>query len=254
MDNLPSRNSLHEGVERRQIILPAEQVDRLVLGNRCVFQVVEVEPGSVFGVPPDPGLVLLSLGRKRDIVVWGPEICANQAPPCRQNENIIPPECADQFLIQFAEHVFRKLYQELVGAFGWDNVFILSAGWGLIRADFWTPDYNVTFSPQGKKDKPWVWRNTKDRSWLDFNHLKDAPITQDEPIHLFGGKDYLPTFYALVEAVPGRKIVHYKGNVERRSSFDYEKYEGSEKNRTWHYRAAKEFVAGRAPQENQVPQ
>jgi hypothetical protein len=152
------------------------------------------------------------------------------------------------------EHVFRKLYQELVRAFGWNNVFILSAGWGLIRADFWTPDYNITFSAQGKKDKPWVWRNTKDRSWLDFNHLQDAPIAQDEPIHLFGGRDYLPTFYALVEAVPGRKIVHYMGDVKRRSSFDYEKYEGSEKNRTWHYRAAKEFVAGRAPQENQVPQ
>src|SRR5712664_853868 len=26
------------------------------------------------------------------------------------------------------EHVYRNLYRELVGAFGWDNVFILSAG------------------------------------------------------------------------------------------------------------------------------
>ena len=154
------------------------------------------------------------------------------------------------------EHVFRNLYRELVGAFGWDNVFILSAGWGLIRADFWTPDYNITFSAQGKKDKPWVWRNPKDRlrSWLDFNHLQDAPIVQDEPIHFFGGKDYLPTFYALVETVPGKKIVHYKGDVEHRSSIDYEKYEGPEKDRTWHYRAAKDFVAGRASVENQVPQ
>ena len=71
------------------------------------------------------------------------------------------------------EHEFRNLYRELVGVFGWDHVFILSAGWGLIRASFWTPDYNITFSAQGKKDKPWVWRNPKDRlrSWLDFNRV-----------------------------------------------------------------------------------
>lgn len=145
------------------------------------------------------------------------------------------------------ERAFHHLYRELVEAFGWDNVFILSAGWGLIRAGFLTPYYNVTFSAQAKKDKPWAWRNPKDkrRAWLDFNHLQGAKIGQDEPIHFFGGKDYLPTFYTLVETCPGRKVVHYKGQVERRCSFDYEEYEGPEKNRTWHYRAAKDFLAGR---------
>jgi hypothetical protein len=82
MDNLLSRNCLHEGVERRQIVLPAEKVDRLVLANLCVSQVIEVQPGAVFGVSPDLGLVLLSLCRKRDVVVRRPETCANQAPPC----------------------------------------------------------------------------------------------------------------------------------------------------------------------------
>lgn len=153
------------------------------------------------------------------------------------------------------EHVFRNLYRELADALGWDNVFILSAGWGLIRAGFWTPDYNITFSTQGKKDKPWVWRNNKDhlRSWADFNHLRDAPTAQDEAIHFFGGKDYLPPFYALMGTVPGRKIVHYKGDVKHRPSFDYERYEGTEKNRTWHYRAAKDFLARRATVEDKVP-
>jgi hypothetical protein len=143
------------------------------------------------------------------------------------------------------EQVFRNLYRELVVAFRWENVFVLSAGWGLIRADFWTPDYNITFSTQGKKNKPWAWRNAKDRAcpWPDFNHLQNARIVQDEPIHFFGGKDYLPTFYALVESVPGKKVVHHKGDVERRSCFDYEKYDGPEKNRTWYYRAAKDFAA-----------
>ncbi len=140
------------------------------------------------------------------------------------------------------ENEFRNLYRELADRFGWDNVFILSAGWGLIRAPFLTPDYNITFSTQARKAKPWVWRNPKG-VWLDFNHLRDAQIGIDEPIHLFGGNDYRPLFYTLVTTLPGKKIVHYKGNVERRDGFEYAEYKGSEKNRTWHYRAAKEFLA-----------
>ncbi len=154
------------------------------------------------------------------------------------------------------EHEFRKLYCELADTFGWDHVFILSAGWGLIRATFRTPDYNITFSTQAKKDKAWAWRNTKDSSsvWLDFNHLQEAQISQDEPIHFFGGKDYCPLFYSLVASLPGKKIVHYKGNVARRHGFEYAEYMGSEKNRTWHYRAAKEFLAQRAFVNNDVSQ
>jgi hypothetical protein len=154
------------------------------------------------------------------------------------------------------ENDFRKLYRDLANAFGWDNFFILSAGWGLIRANFWTPDYNVTFSTQAKKKKPWAWRNTKDKrhTWADFNHLQDANIEGEEPIHFFGGKDYLPMFYALVKTCPGRKIVHYKGDIEQRAGFDYNEYKGPEKNRTWHYRAAKDFLDERKLVVNQVAQ
>lgn len=153
--------------------------------------------------------------------------------------------CGASALYTPKEQVFRNLYQELVDTFRGENVFILSAAWGLIRANFWTPDYNVTFSIQAKKDKPWVWRNARDRAclWPDFNHLQNAQIAHDEPIHFFGGKDYLPTFYALMESVPGKKVVHHKGELERHPGFDYEKYNGPEKSRTWHYRAAKNFAA-----------
>jgi len=146
------------------------------------------------------------------------------------------------------EYEFRNLYCELADAFGWDSVFILSAGWGLIRAPFRTPDYNITFSSQVKIRKPWAWRNIKDRTpvWLDFNHLLDVQIGNDEPIHFFGGNDYRPLFYALVTKLPGKKIVHYKGAAKRRDGFEYEEYTGPEKNRTWHYRAAKDFLAQQA--------
>jgi hypothetical protein len=154
------------------------------------------------------------------------------------------------------EYEFRNLYRELADALGWDNVLVLSAGWGLIRASFRTPNYNITFSKQAKAGKPWVWRNTKDSQhfWHDFNQLRDESISLDEPIHFFGGKDYQPLFYTLVTTLPGKKIVHFKGNVERRDGFQYAEYKGPEKNRTWHYRAVKEFLAQRVSERNEFSQ
>jgi hypothetical protein len=142
------------------------------------------------------------------------------------------------------EHVFRHVYQELADTFGWENVFILSAGWGIIRSTFLIPDYNITFTSQVKETKPWAWRNNKNHKhpWLDFNQLKDVQISSDEPIHFFGGKDYLTLFYHLVENLPGTKIVHYKSSTAHKNGFTYEKYLGDEKSRTWHYRAAKDFI------------
>jgi hypothetical protein len=40
----------------------------------------------------------------------------------------------------------NRVYGRLVEAFGVENIYILSAGWGLIRADFLTPYYDITFS------------------------------------------------------------------------------------------------------------
>ena len=42
----------------------------------------------------------------------------------------------------------RDIYRKLFNVFGDQNVFILSAGWGLIPAGFLTPDYDITFSQQ----------------------------------------------------------------------------------------------------------
>lgn len=149
----------------------------------------------------------------------------------------------------YAPRGFPNLYRELADAFGWENFFILSAAWGLIRADFLTPDYNITFSTQSKKKNPEAWRDFKATGgWRDFNHLRDARIEQDEPVHFFGGKDYLLMFSTLVESLPGTKVIHYKSKEldpgqKRHPRFDYAKYDGPEKNRTWHYRAAKDFAA-----------
>jgi hypothetical protein len=40
----------------------------------------------------------------------------------------------------------NDIYRKLVDCFGIDKTFILSAGWGLIRASFLTPWYDITFT------------------------------------------------------------------------------------------------------------
>jgi hypothetical protein len=144
---------------------------------------------------------------------------------------------------------FRGVYRDLADAFGGDNVFVVSAGWGIIRSDYLTPNYDITFSQQALKKYPWKWRSHEDVAAFsqDRNHLDLARLSPNEEIHCFCGLDYLNMLYALTERLPGTKIVHYKSahldrTNERRPGFHYRKYKGPEKNRTWHYQAAKDLI------------
>jgi hypothetical protein len=63
----------------------------------------------------------------------------------------------------------------------------LSAGWGLIRTDFLTPCYDITFSQSAEGYK----RHRKADRYQDFRTL---PARSDEDIVFFGGKDYVRLF------------------------------------------------------------
>lgn len=52
-------------------------------------------------------------------------------------------------------------YGDLVLVFGTENVFILSAGWGLIPADFLTPYYDITFSASAKGENAYKRRHSR---------------------------------------------------------------------------------------------
>jgi len=130
---------------------------------------------------------------------------------------------------------------KLVDPFGWDNVFILSAGWGLIRSDFLTPDYNITFSNQ-KKVPEWVRRAKRlARPLEDLNHLDATMTSPDEPVHFFGGRDYLPLFHALTQNLAAKVIVHHKGSPPWYEGFTYKVF-SCERNQNWHYEAAEAFI------------
>ena len=79
----------------------------------------------------------------------------------------------------------HQVYGQLVDRYGVDNVFILSAGWGIIRADFLTPKYDITFSASADKHKK---HSKRDR----YNDFRMLPDDGDEDVVFFRGKDYLP--------------------------------------------------------------
>lgn len=155
----------------------------------------------------------------------------------RYNQRSLNPDG----LFQAAKLYKPPVYQALVEQFGFQNVFILSAGWGLIRSDFLTPYYDITFSNQGA---PWSRRRSDDR-FHDFNHLRDSCISPDETVYFFGGKDYLSLYYSLTQDIAARKVIyHSQDSPIRCQGYEYIPYRSFT---NWHYSCAQDFMEGKIP-------
>lgn len=128
-------------------------------------------------------------------------------------------------------------YSKLVERVGLKNLFILSAGWGLISAEFLTPYYDITFSNAAEKYK----KRSKKDSYADFNMLPRA--THDDLV-FFGAKDYLPLFKALSSKYLGRKFVFFNSKIApelpgcRMIKFE------TRTRTNWHYECVNSFVNG----------
>jgi hypothetical protein len=155
----------------------------------------------------------------------------------RYNQQNLKPDG----LFRAAELYKPTVYRALVERYGWRNVFILSAGWGLIRSDFLTPYYDITFSNQGD---PWSKGRTSGR-FQDFSHLRDSGISPDETIYFFGGKDYLPLYYFLTQNIAARKVIyHSQDSPSRRQGYEYIRYR---RFTNWHYTCAQDFMEDSVP-------
>ena len=133
----------------------------------------------------------------------------------------------------------NRVYGRLVGNYGIGNVYILSAGWGLIAASFLTPDYDITFSNVKNLDR-YKRRGKKDR-YEDFRML---PADTCEPVVFFGGKDYLPLFAKLTESVKGRRTVFYNSkNIPDLHGCTLRRFE-TDASTNWHYLCANAFLDG----------
>jgi hypothetical protein len=130
----------------------------------------------------------------------------------------------------------NNIYREIVSKFGIENVFILSAGWGLIRADFLTPNYNITFSNRKKEFK-----RDKKENYPDLCHLQ---LDSADDLVFLGGIDYQPLFDKLTSKYCGRRIVFYNSvNLPKIKNCYFIKYETRQKT-NWHYSCAKKIIDG----------
>lgn len=131
----------------------------------------------------------------------------------------------------------HESYSKLVERTGKTNVYILSAGWGLIRADFLTPSYDITFSAQADAFKR---RRARD-AYDDLNMLKARDTA---PVVFFGGKDYLPLFCRLTEHYAGQRIAIFNSASEPQAhGVRFVRYDTRTRT-NWHYEAVNTFLDG----------
>ena len=127
----------------------------------------------------------------------------------------------------YANPTYRQIEQQC----GAENTFILSAAWGLIGADFLTPNYDLTFK-QGVA--PHLRRRKADR-YSDFCQL---PADTDEEIVFLGGKDYLPLFSKLTHHLKAKRSVFYHaGTPPEAPGCNLIRF-GATANTNWHYQCA----------------
>lgn len=127
-------------------------------------------------------------------------------------------------------------YEKLAQYFEVPRLFILSAGWGLIRGDFLTPYYDITFSPAADACK----RRRKADRYEDLMMLPD-----DEEIVFFGSKEYLPLFCDLTKGVPVKRTVFYRAAREPDAvGCKLRRFETNART-NWQYLCANAFIAGK---------
>ena len=136
---------------------------------------------------------------------------------------------------------YSSIYQRLVEKFRPENVYILSAGWGLIGSNFLTPNYNVTFAGQEPANK----RRGED-AFRDFNHLTLHAGGTEGPIAFIGSAGYVRQFFKFTETFGCRKTVLHVG---RQPSLprDYTpcRYISDGSNYTWVYQCAGDLIDGK---------
>lgn len=129
------------------------------------------------------------------------------------------------------------VYGELADAFGLENLFILSAGWGLLAAGFLTPQYDITFTNQADIHKR---RSRRDR----FADFRMPPDDREQPVVFLGGRDYVGLFRALTRGSAGKRIVFYNSaNAPDVTDCRCVRFKTTTRT-NWHYECARALIDG----------
>ena len=144
-------------------------------------------------------------------------------------------------LLPACELYSPAIYQQLADQIDRQRLFILSAGWGLIGADFLTPDYDITFSAAARGADAYKRRKKKD-AYADFAML---PQETSEPVLFFGGNDYLPLFLELTSGLRApRAVFHASSATPDVPGCIPVRYETTRRT-NWHYSCAEDFLDGK---------
>jgi PPOX class probable F420-dependent enzyme len=134
----------------------------------------------------------------------------------------------------------NPVYRSLAKAFGTDNLYILSAGWGLVHSDYLLPNYDITFLNNRNVDPAAVRR--KDALFQDSVQMLDDI---DGPVLFIGGLSYVPLFCDLTKGVRAERILYYNSNKQP-SAPGCQLIRYNTNTRTnWHYECARDLASGR---------
>ena len=121
-----------------------------------------------------------------------------------------------------------------------ERLYILSAGWGLIRADFLTPRYDITFR-NSKEVEPHKRRCKLD----DYDDCRMLPDATTEPIVFFGEESYIDLFCALTGQVKGTRHVFFNSPYEPNAPGCVPRKFDPSDEKNWHYECAQAFMDGK---------
>ncbi len=131
----------------------------------------------------------------------------------------------------------NPIYDQLAKNYGLERLYILSAGWGLIRAEFLTPDYDITFSDKAEHYK----RRRERDAYDDLRMLADDTA---DAVVFFGGQSYIKLFCELTGRVKGPRYIFFNSlNPPDAPDCHLRKYDTGTKT-NWHYECAGAFMDG----------
>lgn len=133
------------------------------------------------------------------------------------------------------------------------NFYILSAGWGLVRADFRLPPYDITFSSANNTPAHAKISSIRLLSKLKpfgYNPLHSV-VGKESMIYFFGGAKYRALLYYYTDCIPGTKVIYYRSNEKPRERSMSEGYrftnytpQNPQKRTNWQYECARRFTNG----------
>lgn len=147
-----------------------------------------------------------------------------------------------------AYQLFRNpIYRDLAESdkYGKDGVYIFATPWGIVRADFLLPMYDLTFS--SNQDVKEYMRRGQDDTYNDKDlcHLDN---NSDETLNFIGLRSYIQPFRRLTRDYLGKKVVYYKSQLPRRffnTDVELVKCVGIKGTQNWHYQCARRKMNSR---------